>query len=100
WQKRVFQFKLPSGATETDVSFYNYGGSVGRVWVCNLQLEEGEFATPYKSNPLDFSKFSSAITQTVEGINTEVSKKVNGRDIISTINQSAESVKINASRIN
>jgi predicted nucleic acid-binding Zn-ribbon protein len=100
WQKRVFQFKLPSGATETDVSFYNYGGSVGRVWVCNLQLEEGEFATPYKSNPLDFSKFSSSITQTVEGINTEVSKKVNGRDIISTINQSAESVKINASRIN
>ncbi|XZJ15272.1 interleukin-like EMT inducer domain-containing protein [Clostridium perfringens] len=100
WQKRVFQFKLPSGATETGVSFYNYGGSVGRVWVCNLQLEEGEFATPYKSNPLDFSKFSSAITQTVEGINTEVSKKVNGRDIISTINQSAESVKINASRIN
>ncbi len=100
WQKRVFQFKLPSGATETDVSFYNYGGSVGRVWVCNLQLEEGEFATPYKSNPLDSSKFSSAITQTVEGINTEVSKKVNGRDIISTINQSAESVKINASRIN
>lgn len=100
WQKRVFQFKLPSGATETDVSFYNYGGSVGRVWVCNLQLEEGEFVTPYKSNPLDFSKFSSAITQTVEGINTEVSKKVNGRDIISTINQSAESVKINASRIN
>ncbi|MCX0399611.1 interleukin-like EMT inducer domain-containing protein [Clostridium perfringens] len=100
WQKRVFQFKLPSGATETDVSFYNYGGSVGRVWVCNLQLEEGEFTTPYKSNPLDFSKFSSAITQTVEGINTEVSKKVNGRDIISTINQSAESVKINASRIN
>ncbi|HHL2060024.1 TPA: hypothetical protein ACQ3WD_003275, partial [Clostridium perfringens] len=100
WQKRVFQFKLPSGATETDVSFYNYGGTVGRVWVCNLQLEEGEFSTPYKSNPLDFSKFSSAITQTVEGINTEVSKKVNGRDIISTINQSAESVKINASRIN
>ncbi|MDM0640067.1 hypothetical protein QTH39_01770 [Clostridium perfringens] len=100
WQKRVFQFKLPSGATETDVSFYNYGGSVGRVWVCNLQLEEGEFATPYKSNPLDFSKFSSSMTQTVENINTEVSKKVNGRDIISTINQSAESVKINASRIN
>ncbi|MDG6890732.1 Chromosome partition protein Smc [Clostridium perfringens] len=100
WQKRVFQFKLPSGATETDVSFYNYGGTVGRVWVCNLQLEEGEFSTPYKSNPLDFSKFSSVITQTVEGINTEVSKKVNGRDIISTINQSAESVKINASRIN
>ena len=23
WQKRVFQFKLPSGATETDVSFYS-----------------------------------------------------------------------------
>uniref|UniRef100_UPI0039EB6B5B phage tail protein n=3 Tax=Clostridium perfringens TaxID=1502 RepID=UPI0039EB6B5B len=37
---------------------------------------------------------------TTNSISTEVSKKVNGRDIISTINQSAESVKINASRIN
>jgi len=37
---------------------------------------------------------------TVQGINTEVSKKVNGTEIISTINQSAESVSINASKIN
>lgn len=37
---------------------------------------------------------------TVQGINTEVSKKVNGTEIISTINQSAESVSIDASKIN
>ena len=37
---------------------------------------------------------------TVQGINTEVSKKVNGTEIISTINQSAESVSISASKIN
>lgn len=41
----------------------------------------------------------SEINVTVEGINSEVSKKVNGTEIISSINQSAESVKIQASKV-
>ena len=44
-------------------------------------------------------EMNSVIEQTAEGINTEVSKKVGKNEIISTINQSAESVTINANKI-
>ena len=42
---------------------------------------------------------SSSITQTAEEINLEVSKKTDKDEIISTINQSAEQVQINANKI-
>lgn len=45
-------------------------------------------------------QMNSAIRQTADSINTEVSKKVNGNEIISKINQSAESVSIESSKIN
>jgi len=45
-------------------------------------------------------QMNSAIRQTADSINTEVSKKVNGDEIISKINQSAESISINANKIN
>ena len=40
------------------------------------------------------------VTQTADSISSEVSKKVGKTEIISSINQTAESVKINASKIN
>lgn len=45
-------------------------------------------------------QMNSAIRQTADSINTEVSKKVNGNEIISKINQSAESVSIDSGKIN
>ena len=45
-------------------------------------------------------QMNSAIRQTADSINSEVSKKVNGDEIISKINQSAESISINANKIN
>ena len=44
-------------------------------------------------------EMNSAITQKADEINSTVSKKVGKNEIISTINQSAESVKINADKI-
>lgn len=44
-------------------------------------------------------KMNSAISQTAANINTEVSKKVNGNEIISSINQSAEEISIKANKI-
>lgn len=44
-------------------------------------------------------EMNSAITQKADEINSTVSKKVGKNEIISTINQSAESVKINANKI-
>ena len=45
------------------------------------------------------TEMNTAIKQKADSIETEVSKKVNGDEIISKINQSAESVAINASKI-
>lgn len=45
------------------------------------------------------TEMESAITQTAESINTEVRKKVGENEIISKINQSAEAVTIQASKI-
>lgn len=45
------------------------------------------------------AELSSSITQTKDEINLEVKKKVDDDEIISTINQSAEQVKINANKI-
>lgn len=43
---------------------------------------------------------TSKLTVDLNGINTEVSKKVGASEIISKINQSAETIKINASKVN
>ena len=48
----------------------------------------------------DESWVSSQIEQTANSINSTVSQKVGKSEVISTINQSAESVTINASKIN
>ena len=45
-------------------------------------------------------EMNSAISQTAQEINLEVSKKVGEDEIISSINQSAEAVQINANKIN
>ena len=45
-------------------------------------------------------EMNSKISQTAEEINLEVKKKVDGNEIISSINQSAEEIQINAEKIN
>ena len=45
------------------------------------------------------TEMNSAINQTAESINTEVKKKVGNNEVISKINQSAESVQIDASKV-
>ena len=47
----------------------------------------------------NYDSLSSSITQTATGINTEVAKKVGKTEVISSINQSAEGITINASKI-
>lgn len=45
------------------------------------------------------TELNSTITQTASEINSEVSKKVGNDEIISKINQSAESIQINANKV-
>lgn len=44
-------------------------------------------------------ELNSAITQTANEINMEVSKKVNGTEVVSTINQSAEQITLTGNRL-
>ncbi|MEG2649367.1 MAG: hypothetical protein RSA63_00685, partial [Eubacterium sp.] len=60
-----------------------------------LQTTDGKFA-----NYSTTTQMNSAITQKADAINLEVAKKVGATEIISKINQSAESVAISASKIN
>lgn len=48
----------------------------------------------------NYNSLSSTITQTATGINTEVAKKVGKTEVVSSINQSAEGITINANKIN
>lgn len=74
---------------------------VGDIQLCGLKLERSNYATGWAPSPFDTASATSfaSMSLTVDGINTEVAKKVNGTEIISTINQSAESVKIQASKV-
>lgn len=47
----------------------------------------------------EVTELNSTITQTASSINSEVSKKVGKTEVISSINQSAEAVQINANKI-
>ena len=47
----------------------------------------------------DYDSLSSSITQTATEINTEVAQKVGKTEVISSINQSAEEIQIEASKI-
>ena len=47
-----------------------------------------------------YDSLSSTITQTATSINTQVAQKVGKSEVISSINQSAESITINANKVN
>lgn len=65
-----------------------------------ISLYEGEYAGPYKPYSGDMMYATNAeLKVTADGISTEVSKKVGNDEIISKINQSAETVKIQASKV-
>ena len=73
----------------------------------NVKLEKGNKATDWSPAPEEIDSSIntvdervSTINQTVNGIDLEVKKKVDGDSIISAINMSPESIKISASKVN
>ena len=67
-----------------------------------INLVEGDTVphTFLQDDGISLKESYSKIEQTAEGIKQTVSKKVNSDEIISTINQTAETIQIQASRIN
>lgn len=85
-----------------------WGQTAGnRIKLTNVKLEKGNKATDWTPAPEDVEAYTDTqvsaakaeIKVTTDGISTEVSKKVGSSEIISKINQSAEMVKIEASRV-
>ena len=74
------------------VSLPGYSNAYIYVQLMASNIYTTQFATKIE--------MSSEISQTKESINSEVSKKVGKTEIISTINQTAEAVTIDASKIN
>ena len=67
-----------------------------------INLVEGDTVphTFLQDDGISLKESYSKIEQTAEGIKQTVSKKVNSDEIISTINQTAENIKIKANKIN
>lgn len=69
------------------------------VYISEIQAEVGVVATDWSIAPEDDVTQWASLNVTVDGINTEVGKKVGKSEIISRINQSAEQVLIDANKI-
>ena len=82
--------ELTEGSYRVELPSYTTGFLFVRLMCLNAYT--AQFATKVEMN--------SAITQTATEINLEVSKKTDKNEIISTINQSAEQVKISAGKVN
>lgn len=84
-----FNLNLQDGLNS--ISIMNYNAEITAKYVIQSDYTD-VFATKVEMN--------SSITQTAEEINLKVSKKVGEDEIISKINQTAESITIDANRIN
>ena len=71
-----------------------------KVQEARITVEADRITAEVHNRQTKDQELSSKITQTATEINMEVSKKVGKTEIISSINQTAESVKIQASKIN
>lgn len=80
---------LTTGDYEVSILGYSSGYIYATLMASNIYTTQ--FATKVEMN--------SAISQTAEEINLEVSKKVGNNEVISKINQSAEAVTISANKI-
>ena len=84
------KFSINLGEGTNTITIKNYSATLNARFAIQNDFTD-IFATKVE--------MSSSITQTAEEINLEVRKKVDQDEIISTINQSAEQIQINANKI-
>lgn len=93
---------LEAGSQLTFEPFLEASGNP--VEIRRVKLERGDVATEWSEAPEDYTDEQVSIARaeikvTTDGITSEVEKKTDKATIISTINQSAETVKIEASKV-
>jgi len=103
WKKYSFTFtigEVNDGSVNGTTNIYLGNAATGTIQICGEKLEVGTKSTDWSSSPEDtqhsLSEISSKIEQTVDSI----SSKVETNGVISAINQTAESLTIDASKIN
>jgi hypothetical protein len=115
WSKQSATLKiaLPSGATKiTNISFkHGLEGCTGEFWTTGIKLEIGNKATDWSQDPLDLQGVIYDVQQKIlpDSIVSTVTKsktyvddmtgKVSTDKIISSINQTAEAIKIQAEKL-
>lgn len=78
-------------SSESDIRFY----------ICGIKVEKGNKATDWSPAPEDVEQTAKSYTdQKADEITQVVSKKVGADEIISKINQTAETITIDASKLN
>lgn len=97
----TYKFTIPSGVKFLRVSYRQFSDGYAMI-------EKANTASEYAMNPEDLEKYTddavstakSEIKQTTDSISLEVSKKVGASEIISKINQTPETITIDASKVN
>lgn len=103
WTKVSFTGKAQQTHDTANIGYiYAKASEVGTdVVVCGLQLEKGNKATDWSPAPEDIEQTAKSYTdQKADEITQVVSKKVGTDEIISKINQTAETITIEASKLN
>lgn len=102
WTYVQASFKVPNVSTIDHMIFTLYARDyTGIIWWDDIQLKKGNKATDWSPAPEDIEQTSKSYTdQKADEITQVVSKKVGADEIISKINQTAETITIDASKLN
>lgn len=102
WTYVQASFKVPNISTLDYMEFTLYARDyTGIIWWDDIKLEKGNKATDWSPAPEDIEQTAKSYTdQKADEITQVVSKKVGADEIISKINQTAETITIDASKLN
>lgn len=108
WKKYSRTFVPNTTPPEGKVVYFQMAYlNIGGIDMCGFKMEKGTFATDWTPAIIDTENYAdravstakAEIKVTTDAISTEVSKKVGSSEIISKINQSAEAIQIQASKV-
>lgn len=102
WTYVQASFKVPNVSTIDHMIFTLYARDyTGIIWWDDIQLKKGNKLTDWSPAPEDIEQTAKSYTdQKADEISQVVSKKVGADEIISKINQTAETITIDASKLN
>ena len=102
WTYVQASFKVPNIQEIDYMKFILFARDyTGIIWWDDLKLEKGNKATDWSPAPEDIEQTAKSYTdQKADEITQVVSKKVGADEIISKINQTAEKITIDASKLN